>query len=123
MKKLVSLLLVSVFCVAGMFAVDFGAFPKGTWQDSKWDADWVFGVGSLQLVDSNSGDVIFDFEGKMKNFKLLPSTDGVSISFDCPETQRSYKFTKPATLDTSIEMEIDPEWTDEDYKVKMSFKK
>ena len=65
MKKLVSLLLVSVFCVAGMFAVDFGAFPKGTWQDSNWDADWVFGVGSLQLVDSNSGDVIFDFEGKI----------------------------------------------------------
>ena len=106
-----------------MFAVDFGAFPKGTWQDSKWDANWVFGVDSLQLVDSNSGDVIFDFEGKMKNFKILPSAEGVSIAFDCPETQRSYKFTKPATLDTSIEMEITPEWTTSVYKVKMPFKK
>ena len=119
MKKLISLIVVSAVCLAGLFAVDFGDFPKGTWKDANWDANWDFGVDSLKLKDSNTNKVIFDFAGKMDNFKLTPSAKGLTVSFDCKETQRSYKFTKPATLDTSIEMEIDPEWTSSKYKVTM----
>ena len=119
MKKLISVLVVAFVFAAGMFAVDFGDFPKGTWKDAKWNANWEFGVDSLKLKDATTNEVIFDFAGKMDNFKLTPSAKGLSVSFDCSETQRSYKFTKPATLDTSIEMEIQPEWTSTKYNVTM----
>lgn len=121
MKKLISMIAVAAVCVAGLFAVDFGAFPKGTWKDAKWNANWEFGADSLKLKDSNTDELIFDFAGKMSNFRLTPSTEGISISFKCAETERAYKFTKPATGDTSIIMEIDPDWTTENYKVTMPF--
>ena len=123
MKKFISILVVAVLFGAGLFAVDLGSFPKGTWQDSKWNADWVFAVDGIQLRDSNTNDLIFDFARKIENFKVTPSTAGVSVSFTCAETERSYKFTKPTSLDTNITMEIQPEWTSENYKVSLPMKK
>ena len=106
MKKIIALAAVAVLGSTLAFAQDFGSFPTGTWQDKKWNGDWEFGINTLKLKDSTSGEVIFDFQGKMKNFKITPSVKGLSISFDCPETQRSYKFTKPATLETGAVVNV-----------------
>ena len=58
----------------------------------------------------------------MENFKILPSTEGITLSFDCAETERSYKFTKSSLANTNVVMEIDPNWTDEVYKIELPFK-
>lgn len=99
-------------------------FPKGTWVDSKWDALWVFGVNNtITLKDAKTGDVIYNFtKDKRSNFKVNVSDAGLVISFRCDETQRTYKFTKPATLDTSITMDIDYDLEPNHYTVKMPFK-
>lgn len=122
-KFIIVLLLASVF-ISGSFAIDLGDFPKGTWTDANWNAEWVFGLENIQLKDAGTGAVIFDFtEDKLTNFKLSPSTSGLIVSFTCKETERSYSFTKPMSLDTNIIMEINPDWTTENYKVTMPLKK
>lgn len=124
MKKLLSVLLLSVFCITGMFALDFSKF-KGKWLDSNWDANWVFGIGTLKLEDAKTGEEIFDFTKYIFSKGKIEATenkDGISLIFSCPETERTYKFTKLANLETSITMEIDPEWTDEDYSVNLELK-
>lgn len=124
MKKLLSVLLLSVFCISGMFAIDFSKF-KGEWLDPNWDANWVFGIGTLKLEDAKTGEEIFDFTKYIFSKGKVESTeknDGLSLIFSCPETERTYKFTKLVNLDTSIIMEIDPEWTDEDYSVNLELK-
>lgn len=123
MKKLISFLLVSAFCLAGIFALDLGEFPSGTWEDTNWNADWVFSADKIELKDSTTGELIFDFSGKMKNFKVFPSATGITLSFDCEETERSYKFTKSITMNTNLLMEIDPAWTDENYIIEIPFRK
>lgn len=123
MKKLLCAIAVAAVSAAGIFAADFGAFPTGTWQDSKWNANWEFGVGSLKLKDANTNEVLFDFDGKMEDFKVEPSISGLSVSFKCEETHREYKFTKPTSMETSIDMEIHPDWTSDAYKVTMPFQK
>ena len=124
MKKLLSVLLFSVFCITGMFALDFSEL-KGKWLDSNWDANWVFGIGTLKLEDAKTGEKIFDFTKYIFSNGQIESTenkDGTTLIFSCPETERTYKFTKLVNLDTSITMEIDPEWTDKNYSVDLKLK-
>ncbi|MCR5698348.1 MAG: hypothetical protein K6G52_01775 [Treponemataceae bacterium] len=121
MKKILAVLLAGVVLAVGVFAVDMGSFPTGTWQDSRWNADWVFSVEGVQLKDSNSGALIFDFANKMENFAVTPSVSGVSLSFDCAETGRSYTFTKGMSATTDIEMEIRRTGL-ENYKVTLPMK-
>jgi hypothetical protein len=124
MKKLLSVLLFSVFCITGMFALDFSEL-KGKWLDSNWDANWVFGIGTLKLEDGKTGEKIFDFTKYIFSNGKIESTenkDGITLIFSCPETERTYKFTKLVNLDTSITMEIDPEWTDKNYSVDLKLK-
>lgn len=123
MKKILSLLAVMAFCVIGAFAQDV-EFPTGTWTDEKWNAEWVFAKDKVELFDASTGDLVYTFtKSNTEDFKLTPSTKGLTLSFSCAETSRSYKFTKPVSLDTGLEMEIDPDWTDVDYKVTIKFKK
>ncbi|MCR5172704.1 MAG: hypothetical protein K6B73_07560 [Treponema sp.] len=50
MKKLIVVLTVAALCATGAFALDLGSV-KGTWQDSKWDANWTFGAaGTIELT-------------------------------------------------------------------------
>lgn len=124
MKKLLSVLLFSVFCITGMFALDFSEL-KGKWLDPNWDANWVFGIGTLKLEDAKTGEKIFDFTKYIFSNGKIESTenkDGITLIFSCPETERTYKFTKLVNLDTSITMEIDPEWTDKNYSVDLKLK-
>lgn len=123
MKKLFAVLFVAAVMAAGAFAED--AFPTGSWIDSNYDAEWVFGLdGKVELRDANSGDLIFSFtKDQIKDYKLGASKDGLTMSFTCPATSRKYKFTKPLSLSTDLILEIDPDWTDVDYKTNIKFKK
>jgi hypothetical protein len=94
-------------------------FPAGKWLDANWDALWVFFAdGSVKLYDSRNGDLIYDFNGKTKNLKLEPAGTGLKLSFRCDETQRFYIFEK-ALEGTDMELDIDRDWTDEEYHVLM----
>ena len=123
MKKLLTFAAVALLA-CGAFALDLGGI-KGTWQDSKWNADWTFSAdGKIVLSDSNSGETIFTFDDStVQDFKVNAGTSGVTLSFSCKETERAYKFTKPVALNADLDMHIDPNWTDSNYDVKIKFKK
>lgn len=109
---------------AGAFALDLGDI-KGTWQDSNWNANWTFGAdGKITLSDSVSGNTIYTFDdSNVQDFKIDAGTSGLSVSFSCKDTERAYKFTKPLTLNSDLDMHIDPEWTTKDYDVKIKFQR
>lgn len=123
MKKLIAVLFVAAALTAGAFAED--SFPTGSWIDSTYNAEWVFGLdGKVELRDSVSGDLIFSFtKDKIKDYKLSATKEGLTMSFTCPATSRKYKFTKPVTLSTDLIMEIDPDWSETNYKKNIKFKK
>lgn len=123
MKKIVSLLLISVICLVGVFAVDFEDFPRGTWTDAKQDAEWSVFDESIQLVDAVTGSIVFIFtENNVSDLQLIESTAGLTLSFSCAKTERAYSFTKAMSTDTSLIMEINPDWTKENYKITMPLK-
>ncbi len=72
---------------------DTGNFPVGEWLDSNYNAVWTFTSGNIQLYTSE-GSLVFDFEGKMEGFDLSGGMGGVTVSFSCGETARSYQFVK-----------------------------
>lgn len=123
MKKLIALAIAAVM-TAGLFALDLGGI-KGTWQDKKWDADWTFSAdGKIVLTKTSTGEEVFTFkEGTVQNFKVNADTSGVSISFDCKDTQRSYSFKKGISLNADLDMVVNPEWTSVDYETTIKFKK
>ena len=123
MKKLLALAVAAVI-TTGLFALDLGGI-KGTWQDKKWDADWTFSAdGKIVLSLSSTGEEIYTFkDGSVQNFKVNADTTGVSISFDCKDTNRSYSFKKGLTLDSDLDMVVNPDWTTEDYNTVIKFKK
>ena len=123
MKKLLAVLFVAATMVVGLFAED--KFPTGSWIDSKYNAEWRFGIdGSVELYDANTGKLYYSFtKDKIKNYKHSASADGLTLSFSCTETGRSYKFTKPVSISTDLILEIDPVWTDENYKTNIKFRK
>ena len=75
------------------------------------------------FIDGGSGIIPTDDTTFEDIISATPSKEGLVLSFSCAETERAYKFIKPITLSTDLEMEIDPEWTDEDYKVTIKFSK
>jgi len=94
-------------------------FPAGKWLDANWDALWVFFAdGSVKLYDSNNGDLIYDFDGQIKDFKLEPAGLGLKMSFRCDDTKRFYVFTKDVE-GTDLNMDIDRDWTAESYNIDM----
>ena len=122
MKKFLAILFILAVCVVGVFAEET-EFPTGTWIDETWDAKWVFAKDKVELYDVD-GALVYTFtKATTTDFKLTPSKDGLTLSFYCAETERGYKFIKPITLSTDLKMEIDPDWTDEDYKVTIKFSK
>ena len=113
MKKFLAVLFVLAICVTGVFAADTD-FPTGTWVDAKWDASWVFSTDKVELFDKD-GELVFTFtQNNTKDFKLTPSKDGLVLSFYCAE---------PGAMAPAECLEINPDWTDEDYKVTIKFKK
>ena len=123
MKKLLAFAAVAVIATS-IFALDLGGI-KGTWQDKKWDADWTFSAdGKIVLTKTSTGEEVYTFkDGTVQNFKVKADTTGVSISFDCKDTQRSYSFKKGLTLDADLDMVVDPDWTKDDYETVIKFKR
>ena len=123
MKKLLALAIAAIM-TAGLFALDLGGI-KGTWQDKKWDADWTFSAdGKIVLTKTSTGEEVYTFkDGTVQNFKVKADTKGVSISFDCKDTDRSYSFKKGLSLDADLDMVVNPDWTTEDYETVIKFKK
>lgn len=110
MKKILTIAAILGLSTAA-FAFDLGGI-KGTWQDEKWNANWTFSAdGKIVLSDSNTQD-----------FKVNVGIDGVTLTFSSKKTARSYKFTKPASLDTDLDMCIEPTWTNA-YETKIKFQK
>jgi hypothetical protein len=124
MKKLAFLVLILVLTAgfASAQGIDVGDFPTGKWLDPNYDAVWEFSVDNIRILDT-SGGVYFDFsEATVENFDVSAGTKGVVLSFSCVETGKSYTFTKPVSMGTSIILEIDPPWN-EDYRVEMPFRR
>ena len=91
-----------------------GAFPEGKSVDTNWNAKWVFEAdNNVKLYDSETGALLYDFAGKQKDLKA----EGNKLSFRCDETQRFYTFVRNGD---TIEMDIDRDWTDEEYHITMS---
>ena len=123
MKKLIALAVAAVM-TAGLFALDLGGI-KGTWQDKKWDADWTFSAdGKIVLTKTSTGEVVYTFtDADVQNFKVNADTSGVTISFDCKDTERSYSFKKGISLNADLDMVVNPDWTTEDYETVIKYKK
>ena len=121
MKKLLSLIAVGFVFLTSTFALDLGDI-KGTWKDTNWDAKWTFSADGKILLTDKNGDTVYTFtDDNIKDYKLDVKTTGVSISFYCKDTQRAYKFNKPITLNADLDMHINPDWTTEDYDVKIKW--
>jgi len=123
MKKIC--LVLAVFFLMSSFvfseSIDLGKFPKGKWLDKNWNAIWEFGADNIRLLDTN-GSEIFNFKDKISNFKIDIGVSEAKVSFTSTEAERKYVFTKGVT-DLDLVMDIDPDWTDEDYRVTMELQK
>jgi hypothetical protein len=131
MKKLI-IVLVLLFAATALFGqigalptapsapavggkINLGNFPAGKWLDSNYDAIWELSSNNLRILDSNSGNVYWDFSDlTIQNFKV--GVDGLNpvISFSCPEAGRSYSFkATPAdgSLTLTIERSDQPKYT------------
>lgn len=120
MKKILTIAAILGLSSAA-FAFDLGGI-KGTWQDEKWNANWTFSAdGKIVLSDSKTGETYYTFtDSNTQDFKVNVGLDGVTLTFSSKKTARSYKFTKPASLDTDLDMRIEPTWTDA-YETKIKF--
>lgn len=132
MKKFLAVLFVAAAFVAGAFALDLDlpetdfALPAGSFIDENWAGEWVISADlHIVLKDAKTGEVIYDFtDDKISNIqKSVDKDNGFVYSFECAETERRYYFSKPLTLNTNIMLEIDPQWTTENYKVQLTLKK
>ncbi len=128
MKKIISLIAVCFLSAVCAFAFDLTTV-HGTWHDSKYNANWTFSAeGKIVLTDGTTGQVYFTFDdSNVKNFRVSVEKEsgenGVSISFSCPETRRTYKFFKAASLSTDIKAEFQPAWTNSAYRAVFPFVK
>lgn len=125
MKKLLALVAVACVAICSTFAA--GAQIEGSWVDSKWNGKWTLGADTdgnfaVTLSNAKTGKVIYTFTKKNidgDDFKWDVGLDGVSVTFSCKRTLRTYKFTKGVSLNTDLTLDIDPQWKQEAYHVEM----
>ena len=125
MKKLLALVAVACVAICSTFAA--GAQIEGSWVDSKWNGKWTLGADTdgnfaVTLSNAKTGKVIYTFTEKNIDggeFKWDAGLDGVSVTFSCKRTLRTYKFSKGLSLNTDLTLDIDPQWKQSDYHVEM----
>lgn len=117
MKKLFVAAILAALCVFSVAAQEVDLtqpatqirFPDdwslGKWYDAKWDAYWEIGNNDIKLYKGN--DLVISFDGKVSNYTVKVGTKGLTISFDCDETNRSYAITKPISLSTDLNLVVD----------------
>jgi len=119
MKKLFVAAVVAVMCVFSVAAQELADFtlstttvhfPEGwtlgSWYDSTWDATWTFENNDIKLTKND--ELIQSFKDVVQNYNVkVDVSEGITVSFDCPYTNRSYAFTKPVSLSTDLVMKID----------------
>jgi hypothetical protein len=118
MKKLI-IVLVLLFAAAALFgqSIKIGSFPPGKWLDDRYDAIWEFSTtDGIKILSSTNGSVLWDFAGKtIQDFKITMDGAEPTITFSCPEADRSYSF-KPR-INGDLTMVIDRPGLDKDTKV------
>lgn len=127
MKKILALAAAAVLGTASVFAFEVGEL-SGTWKDTNWDANWTIsadtnGKGQIVLTRASTGEKLFTFnDDNIQNYKLSGSlSSGLTITFDCKATGRSYKFNKPVSLGKDLNLDIDRSWTTEAYNVTITW--
>ena len=100
------------------------SFPKGTWIDSKYNAAWVFDEnGMLTVQNAKTGKVYFTFSlNKINSYSVMPTADGIAVSFVCGETKRQYTFIKSNDDDYNMTLKIQAKWLKNGYTTQMSKK-
>ena len=124
MKKILALVAVALVAIGSSFAA--GAQIEGTWLDPNWNANWTLGADTdgnfaVTLSNAKTGKQIYKFTEKTTDdgFKWDTGVDGVSLTFTCKKTLRSYKFTKGLSLSTDLTLHIVPQWKQAEYDVTM----
>ena len=106
MKKIFAVLIVLLTAVSlSADPIQLGSFPLGQWLDANYNAVWDFTSNNIRILSTN-GRVLYDFSNKtIQDFKITLEGAQPVISFTCPESGRSYKFTKPLTS-SDVTMQI-----------------
>jgi hypothetical protein len=118
MKKLI-IVLVLLLAAAALFGQDMGKFPAGKWLDPNWDGLWEFSAGgTIKISDSKTGELYYDFTGKLQGLKV--SLEGMVpvITFSNSDTEKTYTF-KANLADNTVELSIDRAGKSK-YTVKMA---
>ncbi|MBR6199205.1 MAG: hypothetical protein IKQ61_02945 [Spirochaetales bacterium] len=100
------------------------SFPKGVWIDEKYNAAWVFDEnGTLTVQNAKTGKVYFTFSlNKINSYSVVPTADGIAVSFVCGETKRQYTFTKSNENDYNMTLQIQAKWLKGGYTTTMTKK-
>ncbi|MBP5449476.1 MAG: hypothetical protein J6Y01_05090 [Spirochaetales bacterium] len=100
------------------------SFPKGVWIDEKYNAAWVFADdGTLTVQNAKNGKVYFTFSlNKINSYSVMPTANGIAVSFVCGETKRQYTFTKSNDDDYNMTLQIQAKWLKGGYTAQMTKK-
>jgi hypothetical protein len=109
MKKLI-VVLVLLFAATVVFgqAIQLGDFPVGKWLDANYDAVWEFSSNNIRVLDSNTGEVYYDFAGMTQNFRVGVAGIQPTIQFGCSDAGRTYAF-RALLPGNNLTMEIERE--------------
>ena len=108
MKKLI-IVLVLLLAATALFAqkIDLGDFPSGKWLDPNYDAIWEISTNNIRILDSKTGDLLWDFSTKTINgLKPINVSRHAGLTFVCPEAERTYKISENLP-DTDLTLVID----------------
>lgn len=100
------------------------SFPKGIWIDEKYNAAWVFDEnGTLTVQNAKTGKIYFTFSlNKINSYSVMPTANGIAVSFVCGETKRQYTFTKSNDDDYNMTLQIQAKWLKGGYTAQMTKK-
>ena len=100
---------------------DPAKFLNGEWLDPNWNAKWIISGSAAQIKDYTTGESIHLFtKGKMSDESDELTDDTRVWSFYCAETNRKYRLTGyNSKMKKNVLLQIDPDWTEENYSVEL----